>query len=576
MNEVQVLKRYETRFNVTLLFNFTYRKLFLGGLSWDTTEEDIRSYFSKFGTILDVSIKYDAITGNPRGFGFITFAEDAIDKVLATVPHLLNNKVIDPKRAKSRPMCKKIFVGGVDANVSEDDIKSYFSQFGAVKGIELPFDHQRCRRRQFCFIIFETEAGADAACRDPKQTIGGLWRDRSRDYEVRHKYWLFEGVLSSFPHSINNRPIAPKRANSRSMHKKIFVGGVDASTPESELKQHFSRFGRVKDIEFPFDHQRCRRRQFCFVVFHNEASANAACREPKQRVCGRSCDIQKAMKLFLGGLSWDTTEDDIRSYFNTYGTVLDVSIKYDAVTGNPRGFGFITFGEDDAIDKVLTAGQHTLKNKVIDPKRAKSRPICKKIFVGGVDANVSEDEIKKYFSKYGKVEGIELPFDRQRGRRREFCFIIFDTEESADAACKEPKQTIGGRECDIKKAQPQPVAQQQKRMQQASQGNYQNYNYDGYEGYYPYNQGYDYYGQGYYGYDYWNYGYGYGEYGQTTADQNYSQAATGDGNYSGGSAQSSQSSSHSHHHGNTAGKVASRKSTPSSSTYHPYRSSSSH
>ncbi len=69
-----------------------------------------------------------------------------------------------------------------------------------------------------------------------------------------------------------------------------------------------------------------------------------------------------------------------------------------------------------------------------------------------------------------------MPFDRQRNRRREFCFIIFDTEEAAEAAVKEAKQTIGNKECDIKKAQPQPVAQQQKRMQQQTVG------YDGYEG----------------------------------------------------------------------------------------------
>lgn len=53
-----------------------------------------------------------------------------------------------------------------------------------------------------------------------------------------------------------------------------------------------------------------------------------------------------------------------------------------------------------------------------------------------------------------KVEGIECPFDKQRGRRREFCFIIFDTEEAAEAAVLEPKQLIGNKECDIKKAQP--------------------------------------------------------------------------------------------------------------------------
>jgi RNA recognition motif-containing protein len=92
---------------------------------------------------------------------------------------------------------------------------------------------------------------------------------------------------------------------------------------------------------------------------------------------------------------------------------------------------------------------------VIDPRKAKSKTNSKKIFVGGVDSNVSEDELKEYFSRFGKVDGIELPFDKIRNRRREFCFIIFDTKEAADTACTEAKQFIGGRECDIKRAQPQ-------------------------------------------------------------------------------------------------------------------------
>ncbi|KAI1285652.1 RNA-binding protein squid [Halotydeus destructor] len=175
-------------------------------------------------------------------------------------------------------------------------------------------------------------------------------------------------------------------------------------------------------------------------------------------------------KLFLGGLSWETGEEDLRNYFNQFGQVDQISIKYDSVTGNPRGFGFITFTDEASIDKVLAIPTHTVKEKQIDPKRAKSRPICKKIFVGGIDANLSEDEIRKFFSKYGKVEGIELPFDRARGKRREFCFIIFEAEEAADEACKDAKQMIGGRECDVKKAQPQPVAQQQKRLNQQTQG----------------------------------------------------------------------------------------------------------
>ena len=63
---------------------------------------------------------------------------------------------------------------------------------------------------------------------------------------------------------------------------------------------------------------------------------------------------------------------------------------------------------------------------------------------------MTEDEIRSYFSQYGVVEGVELPYDHTRNRRREFCFVIFENEESADKACYEPKQNLGGREVDIK------------------------------------------------------------------------------------------------------------------------------
>lgn len=162
-------------------------------------------------------------------------------------------------------------------------------------------------------------------------------------------------------------------------------------------------------------------------------------------------------KLFLGGLSWDTTENDLQEYFGQFGPVSNVSIKYNAQTGNPRGFGFITFADDQSIESVLTSGPHSVKNKIIDPRKAKSKlnANLKKIFVGGVDSNMTEEELRDYFSRFGRVDGIELPFDKIRNRRREFCFIIFDTKEAADAACSESKQFIGGRDCDIKRAQPQ-------------------------------------------------------------------------------------------------------------------------
>jgi RNA recognition motif-containing protein len=48
-------------------------KLFVGGLSWNTTSEDLRGAFAKFGNIEEASVVADRLTGRSRGFGFVSF-----------------------------------------------------------------------------------------------------------------------------------------------------------------------------------------------------------------------------------------------------------------------------------------------------------------------------------------------------------------------------------------------------------------------------------------------------------------------------------------------------------------------
>jgi RNA recognition motif-containing protein len=52
-------------------------------------------------------------------------------------------------------------------------------------------------------------------------------------------------------------------------------------------------------------------------------------------------------KLYVGNLSFKTTEDELRSHFGQYGSVTDVYVAMDKMTGRPRGFAFVTMGTDD-------------------------------------------------------------------------------------------------------------------------------------------------------------------------------------------------------------------------------------
>lgn len=51
-----------------------HRKLFVGGLSFKTEEESLKTFFSQYGEVVDCVVMRDNVTKRPRGFGFITFA----------------------------------------------------------------------------------------------------------------------------------------------------------------------------------------------------------------------------------------------------------------------------------------------------------------------------------------------------------------------------------------------------------------------------------------------------------------------------------------------------------------------
>lgn len=53
------------------------RKLFVGGLSWNTTDESLREAFSRFGEVVESKVVTDRETGRSRGFGFVSFRDEA-------------------------------------------------------------------------------------------------------------------------------------------------------------------------------------------------------------------------------------------------------------------------------------------------------------------------------------------------------------------------------------------------------------------------------------------------------------------------------------------------------------------
>lgn len=61
------------------------------------------------------------------------------------------------------------------------------------------------------------------------------------------------------------------------------------------------------------------------------------------------------MKLYVGNLSYETSEDELRDAFAPYGDVASAKIINDRDTGRSKGFGFIEFNDDEAARKAMSA-----------------------------------------------------------------------------------------------------------------------------------------------------------------------------------------------------------------------------
>jgi len=82
---------------------------------------------------------------------------------------------------------------------------------------------------------------------------------------------------------------------------------------------------------------------------------------------------EKTAKIFVGGVSQDATEKDFTDFFDQFGRVVDATLMMDKDTGRPRGFGFVTFDSDAAVERCLDYKPLAILSKPIEVKRAQPR-----------------------------------------------------------------------------------------------------------------------------------------------------------------------------------------------------------
>lgn len=103
----------------------------------------------------------------------------------------------------------------------------------------------------------------------------------------------------------------------------------------------------------------------------NENSSSPLSKIDPKRAIPRD-EQERTSKIFVGGVSQEANEHVFKEYFAQFGRVVDATLMIDKDTGRPRGFGFVTFDSEAAVDATL-AGDLQILGKPIEVKKAQPR-----------------------------------------------------------------------------------------------------------------------------------------------------------------------------------------------------------
>ncbi|KAL0477805.1 poly(U)-binding-splicing factor PUF60 [Acrasis kona] len=252
-------------------------KIYVGNVSYDLTEQDIKKTFDGFGTIKNVSLSKDTTLGRHKGFGFVEYTTgEAAQLALQSMngfplcgrnlkvgrPHFagtLSTAIsISPPIPTLNSLPFKVLVSNIDQNYNQTDLVTIFSMFGTIKSCTLPSDSSQTVHKGYGFIEFASAAQMNEAI------------VKLNGHELGSK------KLSVMPATHN--PIIPPAKEQDKKSSCIVLRNVgfdkddDDDTIKMDIKQECEKSGKVLLVEI----QKQNDQMNVFVYFDHPNSADKA------------------------------------------------------------------------------------------------------------------------------------------------------------------------------------------------------------------------------------------------------------------------------------------------------------
>ncbi|XP_052244699.1 CUGBP Elav-like family member 2 isoform X20 [Dreissena polymorpha] len=161
---------------------------------------------------------------------------------------------------------------------------------------------------------------------------------------------------------------------------------------------------------------------------------------------GRREPDPDAIKMFVGQVPRSMDENDLTKMFEQYGSVFQLNVLRDKVSGQSKGCCFVTFyTRKAALDaqnalhniKTMPGMHHPVQMKPADSEKRNGELYTeeRKLFIGMLSKKYSETEVKMMFAPFGNIEDCTVLRD-QNGQSRGCAFITFSSRQSATNCIK--------------------------------------------------------------------------------------------------------------------------------------------
>lgn len=269
----------------------------------------------------------------------------------------------------------------------------------------------------------------------------------------------------------------------------LYVGELDPAVTEAMLFELFSSIGQVASIRVCRDAVTRRSLGYAYVNYNSTPDGERAMEELNYTVIkGRPCRIMWSQRdpalrktgqgnVFIKNLDLAIDNKALHDTFASFGHILSCKVAQDEF-GASKGYGFVHYetaeGAREAIkavngmllnDKKVFVGHH-IARKDRESKFDEMKANFTNIYVKNIELEVTDEEFRDLFEKYGEVTSASIARDTENGKSRGFGFVNYINHENAATAVDElHNQDFHGQNLYVGRAQKKSEREEELRKQ---------------------------------------------------------------------------------------------------------------